>query len=75
MSAIPGHGPSRRDVLRLLGMGAAAAALPGCSGGASPDAVSWQAIPSYSLQGTDPGAGRLPQGAARRLRVGLRPTG
>jgi multiple sugar transport system substrate-binding protein len=48
------HGPTRRDVLRLLGVGAAVAALPGCAGGESPDTVAWQAIPSYSLQGTDP---------------------
>lgn len=47
--------PTRRDVLRLVGLGAAAAALPGCSsGGGGANLVSWQAIPSYSLQGTDP---------------------
>jgi multiple sugar transport system substrate-binding protein len=43
---------SRRDVMRLAVLGGAAAALTGC-GGSSPG-VSWQAIPSYSLQGTDP---------------------
>jgi multiple sugar transport system substrate-binding protein len=43
---------SRRDVLRLAVLGGAATALGGC-GGSSPG-VSWQAIPSYSLQGTDP---------------------
>ena len=48
------EGLSRRDVLRLLGVGAAVAALPGCASGESPDVFSWQAIPSYSLQGTDP---------------------
>ena len=46
--------PTRRDVLRLLAVGAAAAALPGCAGGESPDTFTWQAIPSYSLQSTDP---------------------
>lgn len=43
---------SRRDVMRLALLGGAAATLTGC-GGSSPG-VSWQAIPSYSLQGTDP---------------------
>ena len=48
---------SRRQTLALLGTGAAAAALPGCAylgGGNSANSVSWQAIPSYSLAGTDP---------------------
>jgi multiple sugar transport system substrate-binding protein len=53
MSAHPA-GPTRRDILRLLGVGAAAAALPGCSKGGGDAMVTWQAIPSYSLQGTDP---------------------
>ncbi|HEX2297731.1 MAG TPA: extracellular solute-binding protein, partial [Pseudonocardiaceae bacterium] len=43
---------SRRDVLRLAVLGGAAATLTGCGGSSS--GVSWQAIPSYSLQGTDP---------------------
>jgi multiple sugar transport system substrate-binding protein len=43
---------SRRDVLRLAVLGGAAATLTACGGGSS--GVSWQAIPSYSLQGTDP---------------------
>jgi multiple sugar transport system substrate-binding protein len=47
-------GLTRRDVLRLLGAGAAAAVVPGCSNGGSEAMVTWQAIPSYSLQGTDP---------------------
>jgi multiple sugar transport system substrate-binding protein len=42
----------RRDVIRLAVLGGAAATLTGC--GASSSGVSWQAIPSYSLQGTDP---------------------
>lgn len=44
---------SRRDVLRLAALGGAAAAVSGCGGGGSGQ-VGWQAIPSYSLQGTDP---------------------
>ena len=43
---------SRRDVIRLAVVGGAAATFTGCGG--SPSGVSWQAIPSYSLQGTDP---------------------
>jgi multiple sugar transport system substrate-binding protein len=46
--------PTRRDVLRLVGVGAAAGLLPACSSGTDARTVSWQAIPSYSLQGTDP---------------------
>ncbi len=47
---------SRRDLLKLAGVGAAAAILaPGCGAASGSDtAVSWQAIPSYSLQSTDP---------------------
>jgi multiple sugar transport system substrate-binding protein len=45
---------TRRDILRLAGAGAAAGLLGGCSSGEDPHTVSWQAIPSYSLQGTDP---------------------
>jgi len=47
---------SRRDLLKLAGVGAAAAILaPGCGTATGSDtAVSWQAIPSYSLQSTDP---------------------
>jgi multiple sugar transport system substrate-binding protein len=46
---------TRRRLLQLAGAGAAASLLPGCgSGGSDPRTVSWQAIPSYSLQGTDP---------------------
>lgn len=48
------HPLSRRDVLRLLGAGAAVTALPACSSGSDPGRVDWQAIPSYSLQGSDP---------------------
>lgn len=44
---------SRRRLLGLAGAGAAAALLPGCTG-EDPDEVSWQAIPSYSLQVPDP---------------------
>lgn len=46
---------TRRRLLKLTGIGVAAAVLPGCSSGhGGPRSVSWQAIPSYSLQGTDP---------------------
>ena len=44
---------SRRSLLKLAGAGASAALLSGCGGGGR-DGVSWQAIPPYSLQGTDP---------------------
>lgn len=47
-------GPTRRDVLRLMGAGAAAGLMSACSSGSDARTVSWQAIPSYSLQGTDP---------------------
>jgi multiple sugar transport system substrate-binding protein len=47
-------GMSRRDVLRLAALGAAAGILPACSSGEDGSTVAWQAIPSYSLQGTDP---------------------
>ena len=53
MNREPAH-PTRRDLLRLAGVGAAAGLLPSCASGADPRTVSWQAIPSYSLQGTDP---------------------
>jgi multiple sugar transport system substrate-binding protein len=43
---------SRREVLRLAVLGGAAATVTGCA--AAPSGVTWQAIPSYSLQGTDP---------------------
>ena len=43
---------SRRSLLQLAGLGAGSLLLPGCSS-ASPSAVSWQAIPSYSLQSSD----------------------
>ncbi len=47
--------PSRRNVLQLLAAGAAVAGLPACgSGGSDPGTVGWQAIPSYSLQSSDP---------------------
>jgi multiple sugar transport system substrate-binding protein len=47
---------SRRGFLGLLGAGAASAVLGGCSAGSGGTGTSftWQAIPSYSLQGTDP---------------------
>ena len=56
---------SRRDVLRLGAAGAASAAgvslLAACGGATTtttpsggPTTISWQAIPSYSLQATDP---------------------
>lgn len=47
---------SRRRLLQGAAGGAAVALLPGCSDSASssPNTFSWQAIPSYSLQGTDP---------------------
>lgn len=44
---------TRRRLLQLAGVGGAAALLPACSGSGSSEVV-WQAIPSYSLQGTDP---------------------
>ncbi len=53
---------SRKDFLRLGGAGFAGAALlgaAGCAGGqqdggGGKNAVDWQAIPTYSLQGTEP---------------------
>jgi multiple sugar transport system substrate-binding protein len=42
----------RRDALRLLGLGAAGAALTGCASATAGPGVTWQAYPSYSLQGT-----------------------
>lgn len=45
---------SRRDLLRIGGVGAAAALLGGCAGADDPRTVTWQAIPDYSLQATDP---------------------
>lgn len=45
--------PSRREALRLLGLAGAAGLLSACAGDTGPS-VGWQAIPSYSLQGTDP---------------------
>lgn len=47
---------SRRRLLQLGAGGAAAAFLPSCGsdGTENPSTISWQAIPSYSLQGTDP---------------------
>lgn len=49
-------GLSRRTLLKSAGAAGAALLLPGCgsssAGGGGP--LSWQAIPSYSLQGTDP---------------------
>lgn len=51
----PTHPTTRRDVLRLLAAGAAVASLPACSSsGSDPGTVGWQAIPSYSLQSSDP---------------------
>jgi multiple sugar transport system substrate-binding protein len=47
-------GPTRRSLLRVAGLSAAAGLLPACSSGGDRQTVSWQAIPSYSLQGTDP---------------------
>lgn len=60
-------GMSRKDFLRLGGAGLASAALlgvAGCAGGqqqgnnggggGGKNAIGWQAIPTYSLQGTDP---------------------
>ena len=44
---------SRRGLLQLAGAGAGAALLSACGGGGG-NGVSWQAIPPYSLQGTDP---------------------
>ncbi len=49
----PSGEPTRRTILQLMGVGAAVL-LPGCSSGQDPKSVTWQAIPSYSLQGTDP---------------------
>jgi multiple sugar transport system substrate-binding protein len=43
---------SRRRLLQLAAASGAATLLPGCAGGDA-GAVDWQAIPSYSLQGTD----------------------
>lgn len=45
---------SRRTLLKAAGAAGAAFLLPACAGGNSGGAISWQAIPSYSLQGTDP---------------------
>lgn len=46
---------SRRRLLQLAGAGAATNVLGACgSGDGGARTVSWQAIPSYSLQGTDP---------------------
>lgn len=56
-SPIPDRGRlSRRFLLQLGAGGAAAAFLPSCGSDGSEDesTISWQAIPSYSLQGTDP---------------------
>jgi multiple sugar transport system substrate-binding protein len=47
-------GMTRRDLLRVAGLGAAVGVLPACSSGEGARTVTWQAIPSYSLQGTDP---------------------
>ena|ERR1035437_7924150 len=48
---------TRRRVLQLLAGGAATAFVPACSSssssGSGSKVVTWQAIPSYSLQGTD----------------------
>lgn len=46
-------GLSRRTMLKLAGVGAVTTLLPACSVGDA-GGVSWQAIPPYSLQGTDP---------------------
>lgn len=45
---------ARRDLFRVAGAGAAAALLGGCGGGGSARSFAWQAIPSYSLQATNP---------------------
>ena len=45
---------TRRRLLQAVAASAASSALAGCGGGGGSDTVSWQAIPSYSLQGTDP---------------------
>lgn len=45
---------SRRDLLRLGGTAALLAAAGGCATASAATATRWQAIPSYSLQGTDP---------------------
>ncbi|WP_219417376.1 substrate-binding domain-containing protein [Pseudonocardia nigra] len=44
---------SRRQLLRLAAATGAVSLVPACGGGDA-GAVTWQAIPSYSLQGTDP---------------------
>ena len=55
----PSIDTTRRRMLQLMGVGAAATLLPACSGGSGGSggggatSVVWQAIPSYSLQGTD----------------------
>ncbi len=50
---------SRRDLLKTVGLGAGAGTLPGLAGCAAhadedPRTLSWQAVPSYSLEGSDP---------------------
>jgi multiple sugar transport system substrate-binding protein len=45
---------SRRDFTRMAGLaGLLGLAVTGCGAGPGSDAVTWQAIPSYSLLGTD----------------------
>lgn len=48
-----GAGLTRRRLLQAVGASAATSVLAGCGGGGGSRTVSWQAIPSYSLQGTD----------------------
>ena len=54
MQRLNNPGLSRRDLLRMGGVGAAAALLGGCAGAAGPRTLTWQAIPAYSLQATEP---------------------
>lgn len=52
--SFPASGPSRRRFLQLGGGAAALGLTAGCAGGGDGGAVDWQAIPSYSLQTSDP---------------------
>lgn len=64
---------TRRDLLRVGTVGAAATLLGGC-GGESARGISWQAIPSYSLQATDPAVADYVRGQIARYERGSRYT-
>lgn len=52
--SFPASGPSRRRILQLGGAATALGLTAGCGGDRGGGAVGWQAIPSYSLQSSDP---------------------